>query len=236
MGSGSLDKRVKAGFSEEVMFKLRCEGVKEPVRWRDGRQGAFWAERTQKFKGWGRVWHIENWGVATLAESQLVKMESGMKCELCWRVSLKFRSAQHPRCGLTWKQGLWRCNWLQWSCMSTRKDCWEFLGSKENKSVNPKGNKPWTCVGRVDAETLILWPPDAKSWLTGKDPDAGRDWRKGEKGATEDEMVGWHHWLYGHESEQIPGDSKGQGSLVYCSLRGFKESDMTLMSENNHHK
>ena len=75
------------------------------------------------------------------------------------------------------------------------------LGSKELKPVNPKGNQSWVFIGRTDAEaeTSILWPPDAKSWFIGKDPDAGKDWGREEKGTTEDEMVGWHHQLYGHE-------------------------------------
>ena len=74
------------------------------------------------------------------------------------------------------------------------------LDFKEIKPVNPKGDQSWTFIGRtnVEAETPILWPPDAKNWLNGKEPDAGKDWRQKEKGMTEDEMVGWHHWLYGH--------------------------------------
>ena len=87
------------------------------------------------------------------------------------------------------------------------------LISKEIKPVNPKGNQPWIFIERTDANALILWPPDAKSWLTGKDPNAGKDWRK-KKGVTEDEMVRWHHQLNGHELEQTPGDSGGQRSLV----------------------
>ena len=84
-------------------------------------------------------------------------------------------------------------------------------------------------IGRTDdeAETPILWPPDTKNWLLGKDPDSGKDWRQEEKGMTEDEMVGWYHWLNGHEFEQAPADSEGQGSLACCSLWGHKESDMT---------
>ena len=102
------------------------------------------------------------------------------------------------------------------------------LDSKEIKPVNPKGNQPWIFIERTDteAEAPILWPPDTKSWLTGKDPDAGKDWRQ-EKGATKDETVGWHHWLNGHEFEQTLGDSEGQGSLVCCSPWGHKELDMT---------
>ena len=81
------------------------------------------------------------------------------------------------------------------------------LDSREIKPVNPKGNQSWIFIGRTDAEdeTLILWPPDVKNWLIGKDLDAGKDWRQEEKGRTEDEMVGWHHRLDGHEFEQAPG-------------------------------
>ena len=82
-------------------------------------------------------------------------------------------------------------------------------------------------IGRTDAEaeTPILWKPDAKNWLIGKDPDAGKDWRRDEKGMTEDEMVRWHHRLDGHEFEQTPGVGDGQGSLVCCSPWGHKELD-----------
>ena len=80
------------------------------------------------------------------------------------------------------------------------------LDCKEIKLVNLKGNHSWIFIGKTDAEaeTPILWPPDAKNWLIGKDPDAGKDWRQVEKGTTEDEMIGWHHWLDGHEFEQAP--------------------------------
>ena len=83
------------------------------------------------------------------------------------------------------------------------------------------------------AEAPILWPPDAKSWLTRKDPDARKDWRQEEKGMTVDEMVGWHHWLEGHEFEQAPGVGDGQGSLVCCSPWGHKESDTTKWLNSN---
>ena len=93
------------------------------------------------------------------------------------------------------------------------------LDCQEIKPVNPKGNQPWLFIGRTDAkaETPILWPPDGKSQLIGKNPDAGKDVRQEEKGMTEYEMVGWHHGLNGHESEQTPGDSDRQGSLVCWS-------------------
>ena len=103
------------------------------------------------------------------------------------------------------------------------------LDCKEIQLVRPKGNQSWIFIGRTDAEAeaLILWLPDVKNWLTGKDPDAGIDWRQEEKGMTEDEIVGWHHWLDGREFEQAPGVSDGQESLVCCSPWGCKESDLT---------
>ena len=105
--------------------------------------------------------------------------------------------------------------------------CWRTLGQQ--------GNQPWIFIGRTDAKAPpILWPPDAKSCLIRKDPDAGKDWRQ-EKGMTEDEMVGWHHWLNGHEFQQTLRDSEGQGSLACCSPRGRKESDMTEQLNNNIH-
>ena len=103
------------------------------------------------------------------------------------------------------------------------------LDCKEIKPVNPEGNQPWVFIGRADAEAEapVLWPPDVKSWLIWKDPDAGKDWRQEDEGMTEDEMVGWHHWLNVHESEQALGDGKGQRSLACSSPWGRKESDMT---------
>ena len=83
---------------------------------------------------------------------------------------------------------------------------------KEIQPVNPKGNQSWMFIGRTDAETPIIWPPDMKNWLIWKDPDARKDWRQEEKWITEDEMVGWHHWLDGHEFEQALGQGDGQGS------------------------
>ena len=107
------------------------------------------------------------------------------------------------------------------------------LDYKGIKPVHPKGNQSWIFIGRTDveAETPILWPPDAKSWLIWKDLDAGKDWRQEEKGMTEDEMVGWHHWLNRHEFEQALGDGEREGSLACCSPWGSQwvrhESDWT---------
>ena len=103
------------------------------------------------------------------------------------------------------------------------------------KWIHPKGNQCWIIMGRTDAEAevSILWPPDVRSWLIRKGPDAGKDWGQEEKGITEGEMVGWHYWLNGREFEQAPGDSEGQGSLVCCRPWGHKESDMTEELNNN---
>ena len=121
--------------------------------------------------------------------------------------------------------------------------CWKKtlespLDSKENKPVNPKGNQPWIFIRRIDAEaeTSILWPPDGKHQLIRRYSDAGKDWGQEEKGTTEDEMVGWHYRLKGHEFEQALEDSKGQGSQVCCSPWGHKESDTTERLNNSHKK
>ena len=104
------------------------------------------------------------------------------------------------------------------------------LDCKEIQSVYPKGSQSWISIGSTDteAEAQILWSPEVKSWLIWKDPDASKYWREEEKGMTEDEMVGWHHWLYGHEFEQGPGIGEGQGSLSCCSPWGRKQLDTEL--------
>ena len=103
------------------------------------------------------------------------------------------------------------------------------LDCKEIQPVHPKGDRSWVFIGRTDAEavTPILWPPDAKSWLIGKDPNAGRVWGQEENRMTENEMAGWHHWLNAHESGWTPGVGDGQGGLPCCDSWGRKESDMT---------
>ena len=118
-------------------------------------------------------------------------------------------------------------NWFFWTVV-LEKALESRLDSQEIKPVNCKGNWSWIFVGRTDneAEAAIFWPPNVKNWLIGKDPDAGKRWRQ-EKGTEEDEMVGWHHWLDGHEFEQAPGFDDGQGNLGCCSPWDLKESDMT---------
>ena len=103
------------------------------------------------------------------------------------------------------------------------------LDCKEIQPVHPKGDESWVFTGRIDvkAEAPILWPPDAKSWLIWKDPDAEKDWGQEEKGMTEDEMVGWHYWLNGHKFGWTLGVGDGQGGLVCCGSWGHKELDTT---------
>ena len=108
----------------------------------------------------------------------------------------------------------WRIDFSELWCWRRLKSC---LDCKEIQLVHPKGNQSWIFTGRTDAEaeTPILWPPDAKNWFTLKDPDAGKDRRQEENGMTEDEMVGWYYWINGHEFGQSSGDSEGQGSLAW---------------------
>ena len=108
------------------------------------------------------------------------------------------------------------------------------LDCKEIQPVYPKGGQSWVFIERTDveAETPILWPPDVKSWLIGKDPDAGKDWRQEEKGQ-QDKMVAWYHQLNGNEFEEAQGVGDGQGSLACCSPWGRKESDTTEQLNNS---
>ena len=119
-------------------------------------------------------------------------------------------------------------NWRLWIVV-LEKTPESPLDCKEIQPVHSKGDQSWVFFGGNDAkaETPVLWPPHAKSWLTGKDSDAGRDWGQEEKGTTEDEMAGWHHWLDGREFEWTPGVVDGQGGLACCNSWGCKESDMT---------
>ena len=119
-------------------------------------------------------------------------------------------------------------NWCFWA-VALKKTLESPLDCKEIQPVHPKGNQSWIFIGTTDAEaeTPILWPPDAKIWLIEKDLDAGKDWGQEEKGTIEDEMVGCNHWLDGHEFEKDLGVGDGQGSLACCSPWGCKESDTT---------
>ena len=118
-------------------------------------------------------------------------------------------------------------NWCFWLWYSRRIE--SPLDCNEIQPVHPKGDQSWVFIGRTDveAETIIFWPPDAKSWLIWKDPDVGKDRRQEEKGMTEDELVGWHHWLNGHGFGWTLGAGDGQGGLACCGSWGHKESDTT---------
>ena len=132
-------------------------------------------------------------------------------------------------------------NWCFWTVV-LEKTPESHLDSKEIQPVHLKGDQSWVFIGRTDAEaeTPILWPPDAKTWLIGKDPEAGNYWRREEKGTTEDEKVGWHHWLNGHAFESTLGVGDGQWGLVCYGSWGCKERDTTeqlnwteFISKNN---
>ena len=133
-------------------------------------------------------------------------------------------------------------NWSLWTVM-LEKTLESPLDCKEMKPVNPKGNQSWIFFGRTnaEAETPMLWAPDVKSWLIGKDPDAGKAWRQEEKGTKEDEMVGWHPWLSGQEFEQALWDREGQrrtgvlqsmGSQSWTQLTNWTTTTTTLMAKN----
>ena len=140
---------------------------------------------------------------------------------------------------LNHKEGWVPKNWF-FQIVVLKKTLESPLDCKEIKPVHPKGDQCWIFIGVTDAkaEAPMLWPPDVKSRLNEKDPDAGKDWGWEEKGTTEDKIVKWHHWFNGHEFEQSPGDNGGQGSLVCCSPWGHKESDRTegLNNSNWHHR
>ena len=157
-------------------------------------------------------WKAET--IALLTKVYIIRHSFSSSCVWIWE--------------LDHKEGWASKDWCPWIVV-LEKTLDSPLDSKEIKPVNPKGKQPKIFIGRSDAEAdaPILWPPDVKSWLIGKDHDAGKDWRQEEKGTTEDEMGGWHHQLHGHESEQTLEDSARQGSLTCCSLWGHKELDRT---------
>ena len=129
---------------------------------------------------------------------------------------------------LDWEENWALKNWCFWSVV-LEKTLESPLDCKEIQPVHSERDQPWVFFGRNDAkaETPVLWPPHAKSWLIGKDSDAGRAWGQEEKGTTEDERAGWHHQLNGREFEWTPGVGDGQGGLACCDSWGCKESDMT---------
>ena len=142
-----------------------------------------------------------------------------------WGQSYGFASSHVWMWELDYKETWAQKNWCFWTVV-LEKTLASPLDCKEIQLVPPKGDQSWVSFGRTDveAETTIFWPPDAKSWLIWKDLDAGKDWGQ-EKGMTEDEMAGWHHWLNAHEFEWTLGVGDGQGGLACCNSWGRKESN-----------
>ena len=153
--------------------------------------------------------------------------------------SYGFSSSHEQMWELYHKEGWMLKNWCFWIVV-LEQTLESPLNSKEIKPFHPKGNQFWLFIGRNDAEAEapILRPPDAKSWLIGKDPNARKEWRQEEKGTTEEEMVGWHHLINGHELEQAPGDGEGQGSWLAAVHRVTKScvqlSDRTTKSSTHY--
>ena len=148
-------------------------------------------------------------GITLLTEVHIVKSQSyGFSSSHVWMWELDHKEGWAPK---TW------CFWT----VVLEKTLESPLGSKEIKPVSPKGNQSWIFIGRTDAEVEV------KNWPIGKDPDVGKDWGWEEKGTKEDKMVGWHHWLKGHEVEQTLGPGEGQGSLAFCSPWGCKETRLS---------
>ena len=157
---------------------------------------------------------LKSWDIIFQTKVCIVKTMAGFFCSHVAMWELDHKEGWVPN------------NW----CFQTvvlEKTLESLLDSKEIKPVNPKRNQPWIFIGRTDAEAPVLWPLDVKSWLIWKGPDAGKDLEQEKKGMTEGGMIGWHHRLNGHESEQTPGDSEGQGSPACRSPWGHKEWDET---------
>ena len=150
------------------------------------------------------------------ANKGLSSQSYGFSSSHAWMWELDYKESWAPK------------NWCFWTVV-LKKTLESPLDCKEIQGVHPKGNQSWIFIGRTDAEaeTPILWPPDAKSWLIWKVPDAGKDWRQEKKGVTEDGMVGWHHRLNGHGFGWTLEVGDGQGGLACCSSWGCKESDTT---------
>ena len=166
-------------------------------------------------------------GVLYLETNSIFKSRDiTLPTQVCLVKAMVFPVVMHG-CELDCEEGWAPKNWCFWTVV-LEKTLESPLDCKEIQTVHFE-DQPWDFFGRNDAkaETPVLWPPHAKSWLTGKDYDAGRDWGQGEKGMTEDEMAAWHHWLDGCESEWTPGVGDGQGGLACHDSWGRKESDTT---------
>jgi len=200
-------------------------------RWKQWQISSSWALKSLQMVAAARKW-------LTLQKKAIINLDSILKSghhlanKDPYSQSYGFFSSHVQMWELDHKEGWVPKNWW-FQIVVLEKTLESPTDSKEVKPVHPKRNQPWILIGRTDAEAPILWPPDAKSQLIGKDPDAGKDWRQKEKRATEDEMIGWHHQFNGHELGQTLRDVEGQGGLACCSLWGLKELDMTWQLNNN---
>ena len=165
--------------------------------------------------------------VMTNLDSILKSKDITLPTKVCLVKAIVFPAVMYE-CELDCEESWALKNWCFWTVV-LEKTLESPLDCKEIQPVHSKGHQSWDFSGRNDAEaeTPILWPPHAKSWLIEKDPDAGRDWGQEEKGMTEDEMAGWHHQLDGHEFEWTLRAGDGQGGLVCCGSWGCKESHTT---------
>ena len=184
--------------------------------WGSSIHGIFQARIWTGVKRIGHYWATKTTKLSNFSNKGLSSQSYGFFSSHVWMWELDYKQSWAPK------------NWCFWTVV-LEKTLESPLDCKEIQSVHPQGDKSWIFIGRTDAEaeTPILWPPDAKDWLTGKDCDSGKDWRQEKKGMTEEEMVGRHHRLNGHEFEWTTGVCDGQGHLVCCSPRGHKESDLT---------
>ena len=185
-----------------------------------------------------RCW-LQPWNEKTLApwkknydqlRQHIIKQRHYFANKGLYYQSYDFPSSHVWMWELDHKEGWALKNWCFWTVV-LEKTLKSPLDCKEIQPGNPKWNQSWIFIG-TDDEAPVLWPPDTKSQLIRKDPDAGKDWRQ-EKGMTEDEMVGWHHRLNGHEFDQAPEVGDGQESLMCCSPQGRKELDTTEWLNNN---
>ena len=166
--------------------------------------------------------------VMTNLDSILKSRDIILSTKVCLVKAMVFPVVMYRCESWDYKEGWAQKNWCFWTVV-LEKTLASPLDCKEIQPVHSKGDQSWVFFGRTDAkaETPVLWPSHAKSWLIGKDSDAGRDWGQEEKGMTEDEMAGWHHRLDGRQFEWTPGVGDGQGGLACCDSWGRKESDMT---------
>ena len=173
-----------------------------------------------------RVWRSRNKESMTNLDSVLKTRDITLSTKVRLVKAMVFPEVMYACENWTIKKGWALKNWCFWTVV-LEKTLESPLDCKEIQLVHPKGDQSWVFIGRIDveAETPILWPPDVKSWLTGKDPDAGKDWGQEERGTTEDEMPGWHHWLNGHGFGWDLGVGDGQGGLACCSSWDHREFD-----------